>query len=100
MKHNARPITSRSRFQPADSPAKYNADLVQGADAMYRAGAVKPITRADITKAEEPVEPAEPSQKQSEPTAKEQVLKNFEKDSSTGMEETDDLDEKIELLPQ
>jgi len=59
MKHNARPITSRSRFQPADSPAKYNPSLVQGAADMYRAGGVQPIAAADPAEAEDPVVPAE-----------------------------------------
>ena len=95
MKHYANPITGRHKAAP-ESPAKYNADLAMGERAMRDAGAVKPIAYSSTEQAAEPADkPAEtPISTKVDFTSLETELEK------PGMEEIEDLDEEIQLLPK
>ena len=99
MKHYANPITGRHKAAP-ESPAKYNADLAMGERAMRDAGAVKPIAYSSTEQAAEPAAgPADNSD--GAPLSTKVDFTSLETElEKPGMEEIEDLDGEIKLLPE
>ncbi len=94
MKHYANPITGRHK----PSPLKADANLIMGEAAMRAAGAVKPIAYSST---EQAAEPAAADVAAEAPVPQKVDLSSLETElGKLDMEEIDDLDEKIQLLPK